>query len=85
MEDVLSPRTVGNSEPLEGPVDPLLAELRRVGDPSVRRALGISRDRAGWPEVVGTVAGDDTLLVVARGGAARRRVAGRLADLAAIP
>ncbi len=39
-------------------------------------------DRAGWPEIVGTVAGDDTVLLVsraARGGAALAR---RVLDLA---
>ena len=46
-------------------------------------ALGSALDRHGWPEVVGTIAGDDTILVIARGAAARRRVAARLAALAA--
>lgn len=46
-------------------------------------ALGSALDRHGWPEVVGTIAGDDTILVIARSVAARRRVAARLAALAA--
>lgn len=46
-------------------------------------ALGSALDQHGWPEVVGTIAGDDTILVIARGAAARRRVAARLAALAA--
>lgn len=63
-------------------VGPLLVVRTPAGSAN---ALGIALDRADWPEVVGTVAGDDTLLVVTRSAAARRRVAGRLADLAASP
>jgi transcriptional regulator of arginine metabolism len=47
----------------------------------VHPALGIALDRAAWPGVVGTIAGDDTLLVVTRSPAARRRVAARLGAL----
>jgi len=50
--------------------------------PGSANLLGSALDRAGWPDVVGTIAGDDTILVIARSGAARKRVAGRLADLA---
>jgi transcriptional regulator of arginine metabolism len=63
-------------------VGPLLVVRTPAGSAN---ALGIALDRAEWPEVVGTIAGDDTLLVVARSEAARRRVAGRLADFAAGP
>lgn len=50
--------------------------------PGSANLLGSALDRAGWPDVVGTIAGDDTILVIARSAAARNRVAGRLADLA---
>lgn len=39
-------------------------------------------DHARWPEVVGTVAGDDTLLVVLRSVRQRERVAARVRRLA---
>lgn len=43
--------------------------------------VSLAIDRLGWPEVVGTVAGDDTLLVVIREGVSARKVAKRLLDL----
>ncbi len=40
-------------------------------DPGQAQPLAFALDRAAWPEIVGTVAGDDTILVVVRteGGA----------------
>jgi transcriptional regulator of arginine metabolism len=46
-------------------------------------ALAAALDREGWPEVLGTLAGDDTVLIVTRSPAARRKLARRLADFAA--
>ncbi|HKS16739.1 MAG TPA: arginine repressor [Planctomycetota bacterium] len=46
--------------------------------------LGIAVDRLGWKEVLGTIAGDDTLLVVVREGARARAVAERIKALAGI-
>jgi transcriptional regulator of arginine metabolism len=46
--------------------------------------LGVAMDRLGWKEVLGTVAGDDTLLVVIREGARARAVAERIKALAGI-
>ena len=48
------------------------------GAPAVAAAL----DQAGWKEVLGTLAGDDTLLVIARNTRDRRAVEARLASLA---
>jgi transcriptional regulator of arginine metabolism len=50
-------------------------------DPGEASPVGIALDRLGWPEVVGTVAGDDTLLVVLREGASARRLARKIVDL----
>lgn len=36
--------------------------------------VGLAIDRLGWPEVVGTIAGDDTLFIAARDAAAQRRL-----------
>ena len=41
-------------------------------------ALAAAVDQAGWPEVIGTIAGDDTVLVVTRGPRERLAVAERL-------
>jgi transcriptional regulator of arginine metabolism len=43
--------------------------------------VSLAIDRLGWPEIAGTVAGDDTLLVVVREGVSARKVAKKLLDL----
>ncbi len=40
-------------------------------------------DRSGWPEIVGTVSGDDTIFVATRGGGDQRRLIARLRALLA--
>lgn len=45
-------------------------------------AVGAAIDQAGWSEVIGTIAGEDTVLVVTRSTRMRRTVAGRLEALA---
>lgn len=45
-------------------------------------ALGSAIDREGWAEVLGTIAGDDTILIVTRSERARRAVMARLKELA---
>ncbi|UCD24261.1 MAG: arginine repressor [Gemmatimonadota bacterium] len=69
----------------------LLVSLDTVGNLLVVRtpagsanALGSAIDRQNWQEVVGTIAGDDTILVVARTEEASRSVAERLSSLAGI-
>jgi transcriptional regulator of arginine metabolism len=59
-------------------VGPLLVVKTPAGSAN---ALGSALDRQRWPEVVGTLAGDDTLLVITRSPGARRRLAARLAEL----
>jgi transcriptional regulator of arginine metabolism len=50
-------------------------------DPGEASPIGLALDRMGWSEVVGTVAGDDTLLVVVREGVRARKLAKRILDL----
>jgi transcriptional regulator of arginine metabolism len=38
-------------------------------------------DQAGWSEIVGTIAGDDTVLIITRNHRQRREVAARIQDL----
>ena len=45
-------------------------------------AVGIDWEE--WPEVVGTVAGDDTVLVILRDAAHRERIVRRIEDLAGV-
>lgn len=50
-------------------------------DPGEASPAGLALDRMGWNEVVGTVAGDDTLLVVAREGVPARKLAKKILGL----
>ena len=58
---------------------PLLVLRTPAGSAS---ALAAALDHEDWPEVLGTVAGDDTLLIVARSTAGRRKLARRIQELA---
>jgi transcriptional regulator of arginine metabolism len=52
-------------------------------DPGEANPVGLALDRLGWPEVAGTVAGDDTLLVVVRESFSARRLGRKIMDLKA--
>jgi transcriptional regulator of arginine metabolism len=43
------------------------------------QAVAVALDRAGWPEVAGTLAGDDTIFVASGGSRQQRRLLQRLA------
>jgi transcriptional regulator of arginine metabolism len=83
-EEVVPPPT------LAGFIPSLLLRADGVGPLLVLRtptggagALAAALDREVWPEILGTVAGDDTVLIVAHSTAARRTLGRRLAALAA--
>lgn len=63
-------------------VGPLLVLKTTTGG---AQALGLALDGAGWSEVIGTIAGDDAILVIARSERARRAVQVRLKELAGLP
>jgi transcriptional regulator of arginine metabolism len=50
--------------------------------PGGAQPVAAAFDAAAWPDVLGTVAGDDTILVVCRSAAARERVIRRLEKMA---
>lgn len=50
-------------------------------DPGEANPVGLALDRMRWKEILGTVAGDDTLLVVVREGASPRRLARKILEL----
>jgi transcriptional regulator of arginine metabolism len=52
--------------------------------PGSAHVVGSALDRSGLPDVIGTVAGDDTLLVVADERAGGAKVAKRLRDMASL-
>jgi len=51
--------------------------------PGAAQTVGLALDHAGWPEVVGTVAGDDTIFVATAGAREQSRLLHRLNALAA--
>jgi transcriptional regulator of arginine metabolism len=53
--------------------------------PGSAHVVASALDRAGLPDVLGTVAGDDTLLVIATGATGGARVAKKLQTLAGLP
>jgi transcriptional regulator of arginine metabolism len=63
---------------IEGTGPLIVIKTATGGAPAVAAAL----DQAGWREIIGTLAGDDTLLVVARSPRQRQVVEARLAALA---
>jgi transcriptional regulator of arginine metabolism len=52
--------------------------------PGHANALGIEVDRSRWPQIAGTIAGDDTVFVAARSGERARQLADRFRTLAGL-
>jgi transcriptional regulator of arginine metabolism len=48
--------------------------------PGTANLVAVAIDEAAWPEVMGTVAGDDTVMVVCADARARQRVEARLRE-----
>jgi transcriptional regulator of arginine metabolism len=76
---------------LEQLLPALLVSVDGVGNQLVLRtpagsanAVGSAIDAQEWKEVVGTIAGDDTILVIARSEKDRRTLAARLQELAQV-
>jgi transcriptional regulator of arginine metabolism len=63
-------------------VGPLLVLKTATG---AAQALALAVDGAGWTEIIGTIAGDDAILVITRGERARRAIQSRLKELAGLP
>jgi transcriptional regulator of arginine metabolism len=63
-------------------VGPLLVLKTSTG---AAQALGLAIDGAGWHEVIGTIAGDDAVLVITRSERARRAVQVRVKELSGLP
>lgn len=57
--------------------------LRTV--PGGAQPIAAALDGEGWPDILGTIGGDDTILIVCRSGTARDRVVRRLKNLAGEP
>ena len=49
--------------------------------PGEANRVAVAIDRLAWPDVVGTLAGDDTIFLAVRGASAQRRVIGEVRKL----
>jgi transcriptional regulator of arginine metabolism len=49
--------------------------------PGEANRVAVAIDRLAWPDVVGTLAGDDTIFLAVRGAPAQRRVIGEVRKL----
>ena len=81
------PQTETLRPPLHQLLPALLLSLDGVGNLLIAKtpagaasALTEALDAQGWPEVVGTIAGDNTILIIAKSDKARRAVEQRLSD-----
>jgi transcriptional regulator of arginine metabolism len=75
--------------PLEALLPHLYTAIDGVGElvvlhtlPGGAQPVGVALDAEEWPEVIGTIAGDDTILLVCRSSAAREKVTRRLTAIA---
>ena len=57
-----------------------LAVLRTA--PGGANSVGNALDLETWPDIIGTIAGDDTILIICRSSAARERIVRRIRTLA---
>ena len=57
-----------------------LAVLRTA--PGGANSVGNALDLETWPDIMGTIAGDDTILIICRSSAARERIVRRIRTLA---
>jgi transcriptional regulator of arginine metabolism len=60
-----------------------LVVLRTI--PGGAQPIASALDGEAWPDILGTIGGDDTILIVCRSGLARDRVVRRLKGLAGEP
>ena len=79
----------GGHPALETLLPPLFDRVDGVGElvvlrtmPGGAQSIAVALDGEDWPDVLGTIAGDDTILIVCRSSAARERLVRRLAAIA---
>jgi transcriptional regulator of arginine metabolism len=79
----------GGHPALETVLPPLFDRVDGVGElvvlrtvPGGAQSVAVALDGEDWPDVLGTIAGDDTILIVCRSTAARERLVRRLAGIA---
>jgi transcriptional regulator of arginine metabolism len=65
---------------IDGVAESIVLRTRPGGAQAVAEALDVEE----WPDVVGTIAGDNTILILCRSSQARERVTRRLRSLAGV-
>lgn len=88
---MLPERVVDESKPsLENLLPQLFSRVDGVSEllvlhtlPSGAQPIAEALDGQGWPEVIGTLAGENTVLIICRSGEARKTLSDRLIRLAA--
>lgn len=75
--------------PLQALLPPLYTAIDGVGElivlhtlPGGAQPIGVALDAEEWPEVMGTIAGDDTVLIICRSSAAMEKIIKRLKSVA---
>ncbi len=86
LGEAYAPATAASSADNPPPPPDFVRELRGAGANLLvlKTAVGAAArvavflDRSGWPEIVGTVSGDDTIFIATESGSAQKRLAARL-------
>ena len=84
------PRGASRSDPDERRVGEGVLTMETAGDalvvlhtpPGEANHVAVALDRLAWPEVIGTIAGDDTIFLAVRNSTAQRRVLRQVRRLA---
>jgi transcriptional regulator of arginine metabolism len=87
-----SPRRPPRSDPDERRVGEGVLTMETAGDalvvlhtpPGEANHVAVALDRLAWPEVIGTIAGDDTIFLAVRDSTAQRRVLRSVRRLATV-
>jgi transcriptional regulator of arginine metabolism len=90
---LLPEMVVDDSKPsLNSLLPQLFSRIDGVGElivlhtlPSGAQPISEAVDSQGWPEIIGTIAGENTILIVCRSAEARRVLTERLVELANAP
>jgi transcriptional regulator of arginine metabolism len=87
IRDLVASRPIRTQQELATALRELPIEVREAGLLAVVRtlpgsahAIAAALDRARWPEVAGSIAGDDTVFVACRDRTGLRRVIGRIRE-----
>jgi transcriptional regulator of arginine metabolism len=88
-----APSAVRGRDPDELRIAESVLTIDRAGEallvlhtpPGDANRVAVALDRLAWPEIVGTIAGDDTIFVAVKDAAAQRKIVGQVRRLAALP